>query len=482
MNRLALAVTGALAWMAWPALPVWAQSGAASPPSSTTRPGAAAGSPQIQAIQQAADPSALVAAYAAAYAANQNDSRSLQAYVAKMVDFGMPEMAFHQAESLAARDAHSGLARGVLAYVDAKRGQMTEALSQGADAASLSPDLPFVQRTVGELLAWYDRNFLTAGVPDAMKVRLDATRTLLGGKPAFAQSYEDARKALADEASAGEAGAVATPPSAMARQAENGAAETQPAEPMIYGAGSTVYTTPPPEEPIYQPIYYYPAYYDYPTYGGGWDWWWPSGVFLGSVFDPFPDVVVIGGHHHRHGRDWDRDRDGAWWRDRGGSFRAGERPIFDRRGVTAAAGERGRIFTPSNGRTSAAANAREFGRRGAGSEVARNGGLNNHIFATPSQGVNNHVFATPGTPHGGRVAAPRGAVSTPRALSGGPMFSRSVPRTFSPAAGAPRTFSAPSGGGFSRSYAAPSGGARSYAAPSGGGGRSFGGGGGRGRR
>ena len=47
----------------------------------------------IQAIQQAADPSAAVAAYGRSLALTANDPKLHEAYVVRMVDMGLPEMA-----------------------------------------------------------------------------------------------------------------------------------------------------------------------------------------------------------------------------------------------------------------------------------------------------------------------------------------------------------------------------------------------------
>ena len=50
----------------------------------------------VQAIQQAPDPSAAVAAYANGAALDRNDPKLSEAYVARMVDLGLPELAFRQ--------------------------------------------------------------------------------------------------------------------------------------------------------------------------------------------------------------------------------------------------------------------------------------------------------------------------------------------------------------------------------------------------
>ena len=124
MKRTFLILTGALVWMAWPAAPAQAQSGSATPPANKVAAAPTGdASPYIQAIEQASDPSALVAAYAAGYAADRTNLKLHDAYVSRMVQFGVPEMAYHQAQLVAGLDPRNGLAQGVLAYVDAKRGR-----------------------------------------------------------------------------------------------------------------------------------------------------------------------------------------------------------------------------------------------------------------------------------------------------------------------------------------------------------------------
>src|SRR5262245_61898690 len=110
----------------------------------------------IQAIQQATDPSAVISAYANAFAIDRNEPKLYDAYVARMVDLGLPELAYHQAQALTTLQSNNGLAWGVVAYVDARRAQMPEALSSIILAGELAPQNKFVQRTAGEILAWYD--------------------------------------------------------------------------------------------------------------------------------------------------------------------------------------------------------------------------------------------------------------------------------------------------------------------------------------
>src|SRR5690349_11242090 len=120
----------------------------------------------IQAIQQAADPSAAVAAYASGFAVDRNNPKLHEAYVSRMVDLGLPELAYHQAQTLTTLEPNSGLAWGVVAYVDARRLDMTAAISSINLAGQLAPDNKFVVHTAGEILAWYDFRADKSTIPD----------------------------------------------------------------------------------------------------------------------------------------------------------------------------------------------------------------------------------------------------------------------------------------------------------------------------
>src|SRR5262245_47214466 len=138
-------IFGAGAWLlgaAWAAPPV-------TPTTTTTnqQPSAA-----IQAIQQAGDPSAVIAAYANGTVYNHTDPMLIEAYVSRMIDLGLPELAYHQAQTLTTIGSNSGLAYGVVAYVDARRGEMDDAISAINVAVPLAPDHKFIQATAGEIL------------------------------------------------------------------------------------------------------------------------------------------------------------------------------------------------------------------------------------------------------------------------------------------------------------------------------------------
>ena len=179
----------------------------------------------IQAIQQAPDPSAAVAAYGSGLAIASNDPKLHEAYVARMVEMGLPEMAYHQAQTLTTLQPNNGLAWGVVAYVDARRGQMPEAVSAINLAGQFASSNKFVAHTAGEILAWYDLKADKSKLPDNAKDGLIRIRGLLDKQPAFTEAYETARKAYQTQSSAAQPAA----PEAPAQSASAAPAPSAPA-------------------------------------------------------------------------------------------------------------------------------------------------------------------------------------------------------------------------------------------------------------
>src|SRR4051812_6529823 len=97
----------------------------------------------LQTIQQAPDPSAVVAAFASGVGSHPTNPKYYEAYVGRMVDLGLPEMAFHQAETLTSFESTNGVAWGVIGYVNARQSRMPEALSAIILAGQFAPDQPF---------------------------------------------------------------------------------------------------------------------------------------------------------------------------------------------------------------------------------------------------------------------------------------------------------------------------------------------------
>jgi hypothetical protein len=251
------------------------------------------GTGAIQAIQQAADPSAVVAAFGNGLAASPNDPSLYEAYVNRMVDLGLPELAYHQAQTLTTLEPNRGLAWGVVGYVDARRGDMADAVFAVSLAASLEPENKFVLRTAGEVTAWYDLRADQSTIPQATKDALAKARSLIGNKPAYTEAYNIAKRGYATQSTG-----PGVPQTTAEMQVQPQPYETTPA---AYG------------EPSAPPMSYIPDnYYDS---GPGWIapapvWWWaPFGAFAGFGFQPFTGVFLFNDHrffeHHHFVHDHD---------------------------------------------------------------------------------------------------------------------------------------------------------------------------------
>lgn len=253
----------------------------------------------IQAIQQAPDPSAVVTAYANGIALARNDPKLYEVYVARMVDFGLPELSYHQAQTLTAMQSSNGLAWGVVAYVDARRGLMLEAISAINLAGQFAPGNRFVAHTAGELAAWYDLRADKSMLPDNAKDGLARIRGLLGRQTVFCDAYLAAYNAYQAQARPQPPRAPAAPaqaaPGLYAPAPQNPDAPVVPAAPVAPQAGPQVDViaplgyAPPAPAPAYDPAYD-DAYYDWAPdncydWGPGWVeptpwcWWQPCGFW-----------------------------------------------------------------------------------------------------------------------------------------------------------------------------------------------------------
>jgi hypothetical protein len=230
----------------------------------------------VQAIQQAPDPSAAVSAYAGGFAADPNNIALHNAYVTRMVDFGLPELAYHQAQQLASLDARNGLAWGVVAHVDARRTDMPGAIAAMDLASQYAPEHPFVQRTAGEILAWYDARNAETFMNEACRAGIARTRARMENRPAFADAYNAARKAYAGPV-------TRTVPDA-----------TSPAPPPVYDLAD-LYSDWGPDWVDYWP----------------WYWWWPCGFFHGRHFAPCHQACAFNCFHHHRFNDT-CDAHGTW--------------------------------------------------------------------------------------------------------------------------------------------------------------------------
>ncbi len=110
----------------------------------------------VRAIEQAEDPSAAIAAFHEAFTEKGQNVKLYRAYVHRMVDFGLADLAYEQAETLTEMDDDDGRAWAVVALGHIEEGQVTDALLALEQAVDEDKSDPFVQYTAGQILAFYD--------------------------------------------------------------------------------------------------------------------------------------------------------------------------------------------------------------------------------------------------------------------------------------------------------------------------------------
>jgi hypothetical protein len=272
----------------------------------------------VQAIQQAPDPSAVVTAFANGIALDRSDPELYEAYVARMVDFGLPELAYHQAQALTTLQPGNGLALGVIACVDARRGRMADALWAISLAGQFAPENKFVAHTAGGLLAWYDPKANKTTLPENAKAGLGKIRALLAKQIAFTGAYDAACRAYQAQAKA-EAQPAQAAPGQYAPAPQIPGAPQAPAVPaappppqvplqgdLVAPMGYAAPAAPPPCYPDYADAYSDWAPDSCDDWGPGWIapapgcWWQPWGFWGGSGFFPFGAAFL---HAFTQGRD-----------------------------------------------------------------------------------------------------------------------------------------------------------------------------------
>lgn len=152
--------------------------------------------PLVQSIQQAETASEAVDAYAAALSeAPDGGVLFEETYMRRMIELGAPHLAEAQAEDLLSRNPENGLAWAVLAYSSGAANDTSAALAEIATAMNFAPNDEFVQRTAGQLIAWYDVLGKPDELPDKeLRDALEHIRADFKGRQAFAAAYNAARE------------------------------------------------------------------------------------------------------------------------------------------------------------------------------------------------------------------------------------------------------------------------------------------------
>ena len=154
---------------------------------------------QLHAISATTDPSAATRAYTAAVKVAPRDYRVYQRYVKNMIDLRAVGELEAPATMLTQLHPSTGVGWAVLAYFNARRGEMTKAVANETRAMNNNPSSPFALQIAGQLVAWYshaDKSKLSAELADQI-ARLKAYRD----HPAYKIGYRttDGKYALGQQ-------------------------------------------------------------------------------------------------------------------------------------------------------------------------------------------------------------------------------------------------------------------------------------------
>jgi hypothetical protein len=274
-------------------------------------------------VEESPDIDSAVDAYAAGLSVDPNNLALHKAYLRRVIELDVPQLGVTATQHILEREPNNGLARALAAFIEARQGQMDDALTDITLAARKSPDEPFVQRTAGHLLAWYDHNPDPPYLPANVRRSLQNAHDWLAKTEAYDRAYADASVYYREQRNlAARQGPTTLPAGGGAGAGGDAVATTEPQQPQQpdypdyagYTGGGIGYSAAPTYAPAYEPyaVYNQYTYYEapcyYPAYYGGW-WWGPSFI----VIDRF--------HHHDHDHDHDGHHDGDHHHDADDHFR-----------------------------------------------------------------------------------------------------------------------------------------------------------------
>jgi hypothetical protein len=111
--------------------------------------------------------------------------------IRRFIEAGHPELAEAAAKDLMAQGNFDPLAIGVMGYVYAQRGETGAAIQQLRMALLQAPDEPFLLRTAGQIVAWYDSTADRSKLTATDVQMLEAVRMQSREKRVFADAYKE---------------------------------------------------------------------------------------------------------------------------------------------------------------------------------------------------------------------------------------------------------------------------------------------------
>ncbi len=144
----------------------------------------------ITAVRNADDPAGVVEAYSRGLETHEHDPRLHEAYIRRMIDLGLAELTYYQAQELVGMDPYSGIGWAVIAQMNLLGGNGEGAVAAIHSAIRHGPDEPFALKTAGEIVAWIEANTGSLEVTSEMVGRAAELKHRLQYRREFHEPYE----------------------------------------------------------------------------------------------------------------------------------------------------------------------------------------------------------------------------------------------------------------------------------------------------
>ncbi len=144
----------------------------------------------VRLVKSAQSPSDAASAYARANAMRPRSVALHEAYLKRMLKFGLPQVAIYPARALLSMDPEHGLASAVVGYLHGTKGELAASFEAHVVALRKLPDNPSVLNNTGQLAAWYEHTPDPPPVAAATRRWLEAILPALAEQPAYVRAYD----------------------------------------------------------------------------------------------------------------------------------------------------------------------------------------------------------------------------------------------------------------------------------------------------
>ena len=173
---------------------------AADQPATMPKASAEALARYVKIINESDDASTVLSAYAKAAAIDSRNTTVLNAYLRRMLKFGLPRATGPAARLLTLLEPDNSLAWATVGYLHGKRGDYRDGLTTTIRALEYDTADTSVLHNAGQLVAWYDSVLVLPKLSDRTKRALDKLKGTLEKSEPFARSYRKVKDAFRERA------------------------------------------------------------------------------------------------------------------------------------------------------------------------------------------------------------------------------------------------------------------------------------------